>query len=131
MATVSTRRAWYQHGDGFFGNLYWQWLASAVYFVLAFLPLVIFAINDYNIDSVKTFAKSGVGLAWAFFVATGYPLWTWGEVRAFERWADTQPSEISTRERAYFKLMTDCSKNFWAGVLATYTIAGLWALAGR
>lgn len=134
---MADRKTWYQRGIGFWGNLYWQWTASAAYLLLAYTPLVVYALNGFDPPDAKNFAQSCLGIMWALVVSVGYPLWSWGEIRAFERWATSEAAKRQLskdeldRERAYFKLMMDSAKNFWSAVLAIYTIAGLWTLATR
>jgi hypothetical protein len=132
MTQTEKRATWYQWGHGFFGNLAWQGLATLVLLGLAAVPLYLWARGGYQVQSVRRFAQSPQGVLWAFLVSTGYPLWSWFEVRAFERWVRSLPSkDARDDERTYFKLMMDSAKNFWTAVLATYTIAGLWGLATK
>ncbi len=128
-ADCSVRVIWYQWGCGFFGNMLWQGAATLIYFLLAFVPLYLWARGRYEKSRVQAFAQSLVGICWAFLVSTGYPLWAWFESRSFEHWVVTIDIALRADQRAYFKLMMDCAKNFWTAVLATYTIAGLWGVA--
>lgn len=122
---------WYSQGGGFFGNKYTHNIASTIYALVALAPALWFVFcgelpETYGICMcLIKFAAFG----WALFVSVGYPIWSWLETREFEEWVRSLQDEgARERERAYYSLMREHSKSFWAGFLAIYTIAGLWGV---
>ena len=73
---------------------------------------------------------------WAILASIAYPAWAFVETSKFESWLlqekqkqDRNPQIIESEERNYFTAMQSQAKSFWAGILAVYTIAGLWGAA--
>jgi hypothetical protein len=115
---------WYSRTEGFFGNPTVHCIASIIYIVVALAPLVLFALTGV----IPRWLTTHVAFLWALFVSAAYPVWSWTETLAFERWVREFDENTRERERAYYSLMRDHAKSFWAGLLAVYTIAGLWGL---
>lgn len=113
----------------FFGNLYWHWVASVAYVVVVTLPVLALWLKC-DLNSLAAAHPTAL-LLWAMLTSIAYPLWALGEFRAFNEWVRKQGEEARSRERAYFTAVTAATRNFWTGVLATYTIAGVWQLALR
>ncbi len=121
---------WYVYGGTakarFFGNMYWHSAFSVVYACAAIAPIVWFL---HDPASLKLWINSIAVLPWVIFASLAYPLWVWLEARAFEKWVRTKPATQRAVERAYFKLMADSAKNFWAALLAIYSVGGLLGIA--
>ena len=112
-------------GPSFFGNLYWHLGAAAVYIILALLPVIAISCGH----NLRSLAFHPFTIWWAVATSVAYPLWSWGEFRAFESWVRAKPPADRRRERAYFASVTTITRTFWTAVLATYTIAGVWSIA--
>jgi hypothetical protein len=117
-------------GSTFFRNLHWNLAAGVVYTLVAALPLFVVVFTDRELSTLVSQEPATV-LIWAFATSIAYPVWAWAEVRAFESWVRQQQPKVRDVERAHFKLMAETAHNFWQAVLATYTIAGIWQIAGR
>lgn len=117
---------WYKSADNFrFGDLRLNFLAAGIYAFLALLPMI-YHVSGGQIRSLPTW----IVFAWGLFIGIAYPLWSWAETRSFEMWVRSKDKVTRDRERAYYSLMRDHAKSFWAGLLAVYTIASLWSLVG-
>jgi hypothetical protein len=122
---------WYSStASRFFGNLRVEVTAGVLYAALASLPIV-FVARGCNFKAMVTTHGHTTALLglWALVVSLGYPLWAWLETSAFEKWVRSRPAAQRVVERAYFKSIGDCTRNFWAAVIAVYAIAGLWTNA--
>jgi hypothetical protein len=121
---------WYAYGGTakgrIFGNMYFHAAFSVVYACAAIAPIVWFL---HEPVSLKQWINSIAVLPWVLFASLAYPLWVWLEARAFEKWVRNKPTNLRAIERAYFKLMADSAKNFWAALLAIYAVGGLLGIA--
>ncbi|MBI3425925.1 MAG: hypothetical protein HY011_23595 [Acidobacteria bacterium] len=129
---VITAPQWYNRTDGIFGNLPIHYIASVIYASIALAPAALYLLfgSELGTGLKNLWWAKLLGLIWALIVSVALPTWSWLEARAFERWLIDKEFDLDTCkiERDYFKLMNDSAKNFWAGVLAIYTLAGIWGL---
>lgn len=133
---------WYRR-KGFVSNLSVCKLLGAIYAVFALLPFLYFIyegsipLNQADHIFSKPWKVRAL-LFWAIIISIAYPLWAFKETSTFESWLlaekqkrNRKPKIIEAEERNYFLAMQGQAKSFWAGVLAIYTIAGLWGAALR
>jgi hypothetical protein len=103
---VEPRPLWYQRRSGFFS---YRWIRVTAFVIYAFFvlsPLVWWALCG----SLPSFSTRRLGIVWAMVIALAYPTWAWGETLAFEKWVRGLDPASRKRERAYFKLQSDCAK---------------------
>jgi hypothetical protein len=103
-------------------------IISVAYSILMLTPLAAYLANKgwalALLNSHPIFAA-----LWVAFATLSYPIWTWIEVVAFEKWVRTQPEPRRAIERAYFKINSDLAKNFWTAMFGIYSAAALVGLA--
>jgi hypothetical protein len=119
---------WYMRRGWKYGDMRLHILVSVVYLTVALFPLAQFLHGDYQVPLWPKMHPTLL-MVWAAFVALAYPLWAWGEASVFERWVRQLPETQRKAERSYFSLHSSLAKNFWAAVLAIYTVAGLVGIA--
>ena len=95
--------------------------AIGVFFLAAlFVPLFARAVHATWLAKIDDWQKLLYGVA----IALAYPVWSWWETIAFERWIRGQEdATIAERERKYFKEMRDHAKTFWAALVAIFAAA--------
>lgn len=119
---------WYERQNWGFGDIRLHVIASGLYLIVALAPLVSYVYCEYSLPSLAKECPTLL-LLWTGFVALGYPIWSWCESSAFERWVRAKSEAERKAERAYFTLHAGLAKNFWTAVLAIYTVAGLIGIA--
>jgi hypothetical protein len=119
---------WYQRPGWQFGSMKLHVSVSVLYLSIALLPLAQYLHAGYKVPNWPT-ENPTLLFFWAAFVALAYPVWAWREAGVFERWVRELPEQQRKAERAYFSLHAALAKNFWAAVLAIYTVAGLVGIA--
>ncbi len=106
---------------------YTDGLASTLYLLASFLPLILFAFC--GLPSRKWLETPGATrlavLAYGALVSVLPHVWLWVEASAFFDWSAARYRDPvdRTRERERFKLHADAAKTLWTSVIALYAAA--------
>jgi hypothetical protein len=106
---------WYEEGEWVLGlkPKYSDRLAGGIYGVLVVGLLA--SAGALGLDLSKA-ERIILGIP----IALAHPAWSWFETRALEKWIRTKTKAQRDAERAYFKLMTEHARLFWAALLTVY-----------
>jgi hypothetical protein len=129
-ARASSIAPWGQRRGWRYGSPEFAVKSLGVFLAVALFPLASFVFNGFQAPAwPRDYPLFGV--LWALFMALAFPLWTWAEARAFERWTATL--EAGQRDAAHARqaVRVANARMFWFGALAAYVVVAVLALAAR
>jgi hypothetical protein len=129
-ARASWNAPWGERRGWRYGSPEFAVKSLLVFLAVALFPLAAFAFNGFAAPAWPTDYPL-FAVLWMLFMALAFPLWTWLEARAFDRWTATLDAAQRDAAHAGQARRVANARMFWFGTLAAYGVVAVLALAAR
>jgi hypothetical protein len=113
-----------------YGNPEFHLKALVVFLFVGLFPLIAYVFNGFAAPAWPK-AYPFFAVLWTLFMALAYPIWAWGEARAFETWTATLDPAQREAAQARQAVRAWNARLFWFGTLAAYGVVAVMAVATR
>jgi hypothetical protein len=129
-ARAASSAPWGQRRGWRYGSPEFAVKSLLAFLAVALFPLASFVFSGFGAPAWPTDYPL-LAVLWALFMAIAFPLWTWAEARAFERWTATLDAAQRDAAHASQARRVAGARMFWFGTLAAYAVVAVLALAAR